>query len=118
MTAILTRDAKALLQRQDRRNRLVQRALQNGAPVTGGVLPIEDALRTYERRLAWARDNGIEVVGASKLLTRLRQSGLSHVAVLTATLQAQTIVFFADPQLQTLLATIGVAAAEDEAAAR
>lgn len=115
MTAIVARDAEALLRTS--KSPLARRALRflaNGTKPHGGVIPIDDALRTYERRLKWARDNDIPISGASKLLTRLRTSGLSHVAVFSTDGGDLNIVFFADPECETLLATIGVPS--DEAA--
>lgn len=112
MTAIAIGSAKALLRRKTKSNRLAQQAVgclaTTGVTLTGGVIPIEDAVRTYDRRLRWAREQGLVVAGGSKLLTRLRQSGLERVAVFSVEANDAYLIFFSDPDYETLLGNLGV----------
>ncbi len=112
MTALPVADASALLRRKSRGNHLVARALgclaSKRDALKGGVIPMDDALRIYDSRLKRAAEKGMAVTGASRLLPRLRQSGLERVAVFSVDADDVYVVFFADPAFETLLGTIGL----------
>jgi hypothetical protein len=110
-----------LLNQERARNRLAARSMRRfgGGPnnVEASVVPLEDVIRAYTARLTHARSIGLRVKGSSTLLKSLRQCELEKVLVFTETVEGETLIFFADPDLDSLIAAIAIPVRGDAAAA-